>query len=176
MECIFCKFENPSRANFCMNCGSPQNLKVCSDCGAMNEKNANQCVGCKAPLMQTTIPESSIVEETSEIIDIVSEAEALAKEATKFKQFITELQINTEEVAKAIQEEETSEVVTIEKLLKEKREVKQTEIAVTNNSTDAERIKIEIQRTRHWGYFSFTILLILACGIGYYLNSRNSLF
>ena len=108
MECIFCKFENPSHANFCMNCGSPQNLKICHECGAMNDKNAHQCVSCKITLSsEEREVRDSKAEET---IDIVLEAEALAKEATKFKQFISELQINADEVAQAIQEEDASEV------------------------------------------------------------------
>ena len=169
MKCIFCKFENPAYANFCMNCGSPQNLKLCGKCGAMNDKNVVHCVSCKAEFQSF----DKLLEESDgalKSIDLVSEAEALAQQATKFKQFIADLQIDASEISKAIKEEDAAEIALIEGLIDEEREVEAPSSVVNVISEKNKEVSVEAQLSRRWGYLSLAVLLILVCGITYYLH------
>jgi hypothetical protein len=46
MRCPFCAAENVAAANYCSNCGSPQNLRVCPRCETVNSRAANACSKC----------------------------------------------------------------------------------------------------------------------------------
>jgi hypothetical protein len=54
MKCAFCEVENEPNANFCSNCGTPANLRVCPECEAINESAAIICVNCGQALGPVT--------------------------------------------------------------------------------------------------------------------------
>jgi hypothetical protein len=91
MKCPFCGFENPAYANFCMNCGAPQDLKACGRCGTVNQKNATQCHGCGSGAPSKTPPAKPSTP-VSVPHSYAEEAEALAKETQTFKRLLTELE------------------------------------------------------------------------------------
>ena len=49
-HCRFCAHDNPERARFCNECGSPLHLKPCPRCEAVNEDQAVRCYECGASL------------------------------------------------------------------------------------------------------------------------------
>src|SRR6266536_412404 len=49
MRCPLCGAENPRRARFCMECGSPIQRR-CHSCGAEHASRAKFCPDCGAPL------------------------------------------------------------------------------------------------------------------------------
>ncbi|MBA2690666.1 MAG: zinc ribbon domain-containing protein [Burkholderiales bacterium] len=90
MKCSFCGSENPAHANYCMNCGSPQDLAGCPQCGALNRKNAATCQKCAASLSASALQASTPT--AGSLQGCAKEAEALAKEARKFKELFDELE------------------------------------------------------------------------------------
>jgi hypothetical protein len=46
--CPFCEHHNPAGAYFCNDCGSPQHLKPCNHCDAVNDQTATNCYKCGA--------------------------------------------------------------------------------------------------------------------------------
>src|SRR5215470_16097218 len=52
--CANCGEENPDRAKFCLNCGSP--LGVCPNCGEQNPERARFCLNCGTPLAVAEAP------------------------------------------------------------------------------------------------------------------------
>jgi hypothetical protein len=70
-----------------MNCGSPQDLKACEECGGINRKNMAVCQMCSAPF-----PENSKAVLPPPNAEYAAEAEALAKETHKLKRLLAELE------------------------------------------------------------------------------------
>ena len=91
MKCPFCVADNPSYANFCMNCGSPLDLKACKECGGINRKTVSHCQMCNASFDET-VPAKNIVPPPPSLPSNAQEAEALAKETQSFKQLFAELE------------------------------------------------------------------------------------
>jgi class 3 adenylate cyclase/tetratricopeptide (TPR) repeat protein len=52
--CANCGEENPDRAKFCLNCGSP--LGLCPNCGEQNPERAKFCLNCGTPLVVAETP------------------------------------------------------------------------------------------------------------------------
>src|SRR5215470_4552311 len=52
--CANCGEENPDRAKFCLNCGSP--LGLCPNCGEQNPEKAKFCLNCGTPLVAAAEP------------------------------------------------------------------------------------------------------------------------
>ena len=46
--CPFCEHHNPAGAYFCNDCGSPQHLKPCNHCDAVNDLATTNCYKCGA--------------------------------------------------------------------------------------------------------------------------------
>ncbi len=57
-HCRFCAHDNPERARFCNECGSPLHLKPCPRCEAVNEDQAVRCYECGASLVDE-LPETA---------------------------------------------------------------------------------------------------------------------
>src|SRR5262245_11457577 len=57
-QCAFCRHDNPAKAKFCNECGSPLNMALCA-CGAVNEVTDAQCHKCGAPLESARSPASA---------------------------------------------------------------------------------------------------------------------
>ena len=57
-HCRFCAHDNPERARFCNECGSPLHLKPCPRCEAVNEDQAVRCYECGASLTDE-LPETA---------------------------------------------------------------------------------------------------------------------
>lgn len=74
-----------------MNCGAPQNLAACPQCGALNQKSAANCQKCAVPLSVSVLTEPAMATSPA-VSGHAQQAEALAKEAQKFKQLFDELE------------------------------------------------------------------------------------
>lgn len=48
LQCLFCHHTNPAAASFCNDCGSQLNLQPCTQCGAVDNRTANNCHKCGA--------------------------------------------------------------------------------------------------------------------------------
>ena len=92
MKCPFCVADNPSHANFCMNCGSPQDLKACEECGGINRANAPHCQMCGVPFSESATAKLSEVPSPAPPPDHTVEANALARETQTFKQLFADLE------------------------------------------------------------------------------------
>ena len=57
LHCLACEHENAPGENFCQKCGSTLNLKLCKQCEAINEINAQACHQCGTQLgVPLTVP------------------------------------------------------------------------------------------------------------------------
>lgn len=92
MKCPFCGVENPAHANFCMNCGSPQDLKACEECGGINRKTMAVCQMCGVPFPDNSKAATTVPAPAPPMLEHSREAEALAKETHGFKRFLAELE------------------------------------------------------------------------------------
>jgi ribosomal protein L40E len=54
--CPFCDHRNPGGAKFCNDCGSPLDLKPCSQCSAVNHQSATTCYQCGADYPASSTP------------------------------------------------------------------------------------------------------------------------
>lgn len=91
MKCPFCVADNPDHANFCMNCGSPLDLKACSDCGGINRKTASHCQMCGVPFA-ASVSAATVSPPPAPPPSHTQEAAALARETQTFKQLFAELE------------------------------------------------------------------------------------
>ena len=48
LQCLACEHENPRAAKFCLECGSALNVKLCTQCEAINAVGAERCHKCQA--------------------------------------------------------------------------------------------------------------------------------
>jgi len=62
LHCLSCERENPHDANFCQECGSTLNLKLCKQCEAINEIKAQACYQCAT---RFALPQSKAVKGSS---------------------------------------------------------------------------------------------------------------
>jgi hypothetical protein len=92
MKCPFCVADNPSHANFCMNCGSPQDLKACEECGGISKASAPHCQMCGAPFSESAVAKLAAAPSPSPPSDHAAEVDALASETQTFKQLFAELE------------------------------------------------------------------------------------
>lgn len=93
MKCPFCVADNPSHANFCMNCGSPQDLRACEECGGINRATAPQCQICGTQFTESaTAKPAAAPPPALPPTSHAAEAEALARETQTFKQLFADLE------------------------------------------------------------------------------------
>src|SRR5215468_9820564 len=65
--CANCGEDNPDRAKFCLNCGSP--LGLCPNCGEQNPEKAKFCLNCGTPLAAAEPPPAPAVPDEERKLD-----------------------------------------------------------------------------------------------------------
>lgn len=175
MKCPFCTAENPPHANFCLNCGSPLDLKACKGCGSINRKNAVACQMCGVsfdePAVEPTTPAS--VEASH-----VEEAEALAKETLTFKKLFAEIEQDVNEQLAPARAAASSNPPDIED---QEESIPTAPLAVEPPSylqeMLAQRAATTERGSRGWRVLTVVLLLFAFGGAGYYaLTGHDAAF
>ena len=51
LRCLFCQHDNPADAHFCNECGAPLDLRPCTNCNAVDSRQATACYRCGTPFV-----------------------------------------------------------------------------------------------------------------------------